>query len=415
MPIYVGDQHITAVYVGDKPASVYQGDNLMLAAGTAPPDVPQATNFVYQGARIDGPYYGASYPYTRPQVYNSSTPTSDSPFDIPANLDVTNTTTGLFEQHQGKKVTAVHYGGSGSAWPPAAYDTGRADRLRARGCFPYYGWGTSQTGMNELAGTTGTAASGQPTGQGAPRGNAVSYLTTFFTVVKNHGHPMLYRPLWEMNGTWYTWGRPSFDAAGTFVRGLTDAQFIQAWRNLWQICADVMSGTGTYGTGTHTGNVAWHWAPNNFNPSGNYGVSPQPRWPGSAYVDWTGWQGYLFKDYGNTYTPEYLYGPSYNLSQSLKPGSPVAIGEYGAMTTVNYTGGKAKWFDDLFTWLEARPLIKCIMYYNEYEPGSDYETVHIEMPEEARQVWASRIANTRYLANIVSPTDFPSGQKLPVP
>jgi hypothetical protein len=383
----------------------------------APPEPPGPTiNYVYQGARIDGPYYGASYAFTRPQAYNSSTPTLDSPQDIPASLDVTNTTTGLYEAHQGKKIAAVHWG-PGVAWPPNTMNNTTAQRLIDHGAFSYFGFGSTQVGTNLVAGTTGTATTGQPTGQGPPAATTITEMRRFFTSLKTHNRPILFRPWWEMQGTWYPWGRPSFDASGNFVRGLTDAQYIQLWRNTWQICADVMSGTTTYGSGTNTGNVSFHWAPNNFNAAANYGVSPEPRWPGAAYVDWTGWQGYHFFNYGNTYTPEFLFGDPYRLSQKLMPGSPIAVGEYGCLQDTVYTGGKAKWFDDWFDWLERpdRERVKCIMYYNEYEAGSDYETVHIEYPETARARFAARLANPRYLAGgTFDVALWPSGP-VPVP
>jgi hypothetical protein len=69
----------------------------------------------------------------------------------------------------------------------------------------------------------------------------------------------------EMNGNWYPWGRPS----------TTPAQFIAAWRRIHNVF-----------TTAHVTNVIWAWDPD------HRGSRASTWWPGTAYVDWIGLDGY---------------------------------------------------------------------------------------------------------------------------
>jgi mannan endo-1,4-beta-mannosidase len=74
----------------------------------------------------------------------------------------------------------------------------------------------------------------------------------------------------EMNGWWYTWGEPR----------TSPATFIAAWRHIHNIF--VAEGAT---------NVVWSWDPSH---QYRYQATMASRWyPGSAYVDWVGIDGYL--------------------------------------------------------------------------------------------------------------------------
>lgn len=69
----------------------------------------------------------------------------------------------------------------------------------------------------------------------------------------------------EMNGNWYPWGRP----------WSSPAEFIAAWRHIHRVFA-----------AEHVRNVIWSWDP-------DHGGTPARQWwPGAAYVDWIGVDGY---------------------------------------------------------------------------------------------------------------------------
>jgi len=74
----------------------------------------------------------------------------------------------------------------------------------------------------------------------------------------------------EMNGWWYHWGEP----------WTKPAAFIAAWRRIH----DIFAAEGTT-------NVVWSWDPSH---QYRYGATMASLWyPGDAYVDWVGIDGYL--------------------------------------------------------------------------------------------------------------------------
>jgi Glycosyl hydrolase family 26 len=74
----------------------------------------------------------------------------------------------------------------------------------------------------------------------------------------------------EMNGWWYSWGLP----------GTRPATFIAAWRHIYDIFST-----------QHVTNATWSWDPTH---EYRHKASYASRWfPGSAYVNWVGIDGYL--------------------------------------------------------------------------------------------------------------------------
>jgi hypothetical protein len=86
-----------------------------------------------------------------------------------------------------------------------------------------------------------------------------------------------------MNGSFNTWG----------YRHVPPATFIKAWRHVWTV----------FRTAGAT-NVTWLWTVN-YQSAGEGPVAPW--WPGAAYVNWVGIDGYF---YGKTYTFGNLFIPT---------------------------------------------------------------------------------------------------------
>jgi mannan endo-1,4-beta-mannosidase len=97
-------------------------------------------------------------------------------------------------------------------------------------------------------------------------GNYDGYVRRYATAVKGFGHNVMLSFGHEMNGSWSRWGSGH----------ATPAQFVAAWRRIHNIFAN-----------QHVGNVTWSWDPS------HVGADPQPWWPGAAYVDRIGIDGYL--------------------------------------------------------------------------------------------------------------------------
>ena len=105
-----------------------------------------------------------------------------------------------------------------------------------------------------------------------PTAPGIRYLRQYASEAKAWGHPFFLRFASEMNGSWVSWSeRHSGNSAG---------QFVQAWRHVH----DIFTSVGAT-------NVTWVWCPNTENA---YTTPLEDLYPGNAYVDWAGIDGYNF-------------------------------------------------------------------------------------------------------------------------
>jgi hypothetical protein len=294
----------------------------------------------------------------------------------------------------GKRLSYVQFG-LGLRWPQtnmSAYTT-LADWCYARGSFPQYDWSPpDQTAINDILAGNATAKAN---------------LTTVFDVLLSHGKPVLFRPMHEMNGSWYVWGVPGGGGAST----LTDAQYKTLWQRLWQYCADRAAGVpaGT-GTGTNTKNVSFFWCPNAWSNAAGSVPAGSNRYPGDAYVDWVGFDIYARANTGAT--PQSLFGFTTTALEQLTS-KPIAVGEWGVMDSVG-GAGKAAFFTNLFGqggFLDQHPRIKALNYF--HRDGNDGPDVFIPTVEANRVAYANGVGRDKYLANVAGP--FPADAKLPIP
>jgi mannan endo-1,4-beta-mannosidase len=101
-------------------------------------------------------------------------------------------------------------------------------------------------------------------------GRSDAYLRSFADAVASFGHPVILSFGHEMNGSWYSWGDGHEPAA----------DFVAAWRHIVR----VFRAQGA-------ANVTWLWAVNSV-----AGASSDLKqwWPGAAWVNWVGIDGYYF-------------------------------------------------------------------------------------------------------------------------
>ena len=112
-----------------------------------------------------------------------------------------------------------------------------------------------------------------------------AYVTAFAEGVRALNLPIALTFAHEMNGFWYPWGAPRNEAR----------DFVRAWRRLHAIFGQVGAT-----------NVIWAWTPNVI--SGAPRVDLAPLYPGDAYVDWIGLDGYYTRNGARTYRE--LFGPT---------------------------------------------------------------------------------------------------------
>jgi beta-mannanase len=209
------------------------------------------------------------------------------------------------------------------------------DAAYARGAMPmmtWEPWDSLSALPNQPAYSLGTILSGtyDPWLRGYAR-DAAAY-----------GKPFYVRLAHEMNGDWVPWG--------VGVNGNTPAQYIQFWRHVHDIF--VSEGAA---------NVRWVWNPSTETDSVPY----SSLYPGDAYVDWLGVDGYnggTGLDWGGWLTVQQIFARSYESLQGLSAFKPMMIGET-ASTEVG--GSKAAWIADLATIIPTRfPQVHALVWFD---------------------------------------------------
>jgi beta-mannanase len=108
-------------------------------------------------------------------------------------------------------------------------------------------------------------------------------------------------------------------------------------------------------------NVVWAWCPNVTDVNGGNAMT-MAYYPGDAYVDWTGVDGY---NWGNTngqnwQTFQNVFARIYPLLAAV--GKPIIIGE---MASAESGGDKGQWIDAMVPALRAQfPLFKAIVWFD---------------------------------------------------
>ena len=147
--------------------------------------------------------------------------------------------------------------------------------------------------------------------------------------LKALGRPVFLRWCWEMNGNWF-----ECDGTHNNSSGMTDgpAKFVAAWRHIH----DIFTAEGAT-------NVVWVWSPN------AQDVPNQPwnhytnYYPGDAYVDWVGIDGYNWgttKSWSSWTSFSSIFSGVYNTYASRKPLMIVET------SSAEQGGNKAQWISD---------------------------------------------------------------------
>jgi hypothetical protein len=160
------------------------------------------------------------------------------------------------------------------------------------------------------------------------------YLSAYAEAVKVYRHPVILSFGHEMNGPWSSWGYGK----------TSPATFVQAWRH---IVTEFRS--------LGASNVTWLWTANIINNT-KTGTIPNPRpwWPGAAYVNWVGLDGYYLK-------PSWQFAPLFGPTISAVRGftsAPILIAETGAETTTDQSAKVA----DLFAGVKSYGLLGLVYF-----------------------------------------------------
>jgi hypothetical protein len=149
-----------------------------------------------------------------------------------------------------------------------------------------------------------------------------AYLRSFAGSVKAYRHPVILSFGHEMNGRWYSWG----------YTHTSPRVFVATWRHI----VTMFRAAGAR-------NVTWLWTVNIIRRG--HIPSPVRWWPGGAYVNWVGIDGYYLKP---SWKFASLFGPTIRAVRSVTL-DPVFIAETGAVPAA----GKPNKIADLFAGIRA--------------------------------------------------------------
>jgi hypothetical protein len=227
-----------------------------------------------------------------------------------------------------------------------------------------------------------------------------SYLRQYASEVKAWGHPFFLRFAGEMNGTWTSWYEGN--------SGNSAGQFVQAWRHVHNIFTSVGAT-----------NATWVWCPNTEDA---YTTPLEDLYPGNAYVDWAGIDGYNFSiDLPGGGRPwqsfSQIFSETYHhILRLIPPTMPIMIGETGS---VEDGGSKSGWITDALSTQLPRnyPRIKSLVWFEESDGNLN---LRYDTSPSSLAAFNKAIATTTYQANNYStleqsPIPAPEQVVLPPP
>ncbi len=172
------------------------------------------------------------------------------------------------------------------------------------------------------------------------------YIRQSANEIKKYGRPVFIRFAHEMNGDWYPW-------SGT-VNGNTPSQYVATWKHVVDIFKS-----------ENVSNVTWVWCPN----AGSYPAVPandlSRYYPGDAYTDWVGLDGYNWGEYQGSQgwnSFDKIFGTSFTKMSKITSKS-LMIAEVGS----NELGGKkSDWMKEFLSpnLTQKYPQLGAIIYFN---------------------------------------------------
>jgi hypothetical protein len=256
-----------------------------------------------------------------------------------------------------------------------SFPTAQMEAVREHGSIPMLAWEPDAFGgpLNQSAFSLATIADGAWD----------TYLRQYASEVKAWGHPFFLRFASEMNGSWVSW----FEGTS----GNSTGQFVLAWRHVHNIFTSVGAT-----------NATWVWCPNDEDA---YTTPLEDLYPGSAYVDWAGIDGYNFssdlegapwRSFSTIFSETY-----HHILRLIPPTMPVMIGETGS---VEAGGSKAAWITDaLSTQLPKNyPRIKALVWFEESDANLN---LRFDTSLSSLAAFQKAIAATTYQANNYSTLD----------
>jgi mannan endo-1,4-beta-mannosidase len=192
-------------------------------------------------------------------------------------------------------------------------------------------------------------------------GGSDAYLRSYAAAIVAFRHPVILSFGHEMNGTWYSWGD-----------GHTPpATFVAAWRHVVR----VFRAAGA-------DNATWLWAVNSIAGAAS---SLSQWWPGAAWVDWLGIDGYYFR---STDTFGSVFGPTIAEIRAFS-NAPLLIAE----TAVGTTPDRESQIAGLFAGVRAERLAGVVWFDQAQHAGVYHQDWRLENDPSALSAFTAAVAN----------------------
>ena len=215
-------------------------------------------------------------------------------------------------------------------------------------------------------------------------GRQDSYLRTYASQARAFGHRVIISFAPEPNGRWYRWGWTRTPAA----------TWVAAWRHVVTVFRQAGAD-----------NVTWLWTVNITFPR----AGPlHDYWPGAAYVDWVGIDGYFFHRH-DTFAS--VFAPTVAAVRKLTR-KPVLISE----TAVGPVAGKAATIPGLFAGIRRHRLLGLVWFDVRQHHGIYHQDWRLENSGPAIAAFRKAVAQTEPPAGTHQGKARPvSGPKNPKP
>lgn len=374
--------HGATIYLDDLAVNDAQGEEDNTWLGTKADPIPKRSLL----------YWGADIAETEDDPHPSE--------PAPYNVELWD----RFEAEAERPVGVVHYsdpwsGATGPVWDGWPGNSDASEKCHAHGAI----------GMKSLGGPANVI-------QDVIAGEYDAEITKWAEDARDFGHPFFLRLWWEMNGTWFNWGRDE----------CTGAEYIAAWRHFH----DLVRAAGA-------DNVTFVWSPNAVYPSGGLPYHDNPfgsevqgfdsMYPGDDYVGWVGVDGYTGQNPNlqlGFRTSQAVFLETYELFGAHCPDKPIAICETACSEWATAEGGpappkKAEWIRQMleYTVPFVMPRIQMVLWFNWYILNGVVGDGRVDWPigssESAREAFAAGVADEHFVDPVV--TSFPLLEEVPLP
>jgi hypothetical protein len=272
-----------------------------------------------------------------------------------------------FEQVAGKSVSLVQFfqpfAQCGSSCSFYGFPTTPLENIRLHGSIPVLSWSSQSipSSLNEPDFQLSDVIAGRYD----------SYIREFAEEAREWNHPFFLRFDWEMNGNWFPWSEG--------VNGNQAGESVTAWRHVH----DIFASAGAT-------NVSWVWCP--FVDPGGSLTGLASLYPGDAYVDWTGLDGYNWGT--NPAAPRgwksfsQLFDRSYEeIAEGIAPSKPLMIGEVGSS---EIGGNKGEWIGDALSRVPLEfPRVRALLWFDKFDDSMDWP---IETSGSASSAFAAGVS-----------------------